>query len=31
MGETEYWDEFGDQNGVIENARIYYGIWILNN
>ena len=24
MGETEYWDEFGDQNGVIKNARVYF-------
>ena len=24
MGETEYWDEFGDENSVISNSRIYY-------
>ena len=31
MGETEYWDEFGDQNGVIENARIYFKMtWDLD-
>ena len=31
MGETEYWDEFGGQNGVIENARIYFKMtWDLD-